>query len=296
MNSNVDKNFKLGIVYGLSAYFLWGIIPVYWKQIPHVSAFEILANRFIWCVVFMLCLLVATGSFKKLVEETKAVFSTVRTGFFMVLAAIVITFNWGIFIWAVDAGRIVDTSMGYYINPLVSTLFGVVFFKERLNTLEKIAVVCASIGIGIMVVQNGSLPWISLSLALTFASYGVFKKLLQVSALTSITIETLLIVPLALAYEYSLGSESQLVYGDFVTQAYLFGAGAATAIPLLLFTGCAKLMPLNFVGFLQYIAPTMTLFLGVFVYNEPFNMDRLLAFGCIWVGLVFFIWSQIRKL
>lgn len=292
----MDKNYRQGIMYGLGAYCLWGILPIYWKLLQHVPALEILANRFIWSAVFVFFLLLVTGKFKVFLSETAAVFSKFKTGTAMLAAAVTISFNWGIFIWAVEAGRIVESSMGYYINPLVSVLFGMVFLREKLDKLQWTAVICAVIGIAIMLVKNGSLPWVSVSLAFTFALYGLLKKIIPVSAMTSIMLETLLIMPVAIGYLYFLSTSGNCTYqsGDLLTISVLIGAGVVTATPLLLFTSCAKLLPLKIVGFMQYLSPTISLFLGIFVYGEVFTSTHMLSFGCIWLGLLFFTWSQIR--
>ncbi|MDY6029986.1 MAG: EamA family transporter RarD [Acidaminococcaceae bacterium] len=287
---------RSGVLYGLAAYILWGVLPVYWKQLQSVSAFEILANRFIWSAVFVFILLVGTGKVQVFREEVKAIFSNVASAVRMMCAAVLISFNWGIFIWAVEQGRIVETSMGYYINPLVSVLFGVMFLRERLDKLQLIAVFFAFCGIGIILWSQGELPWISVSLATTFALYGLLKKIIKASALTSIMLETLFISPLALAYIYYLNSMEISAYqsGEPLTIALLVGAGAATATPLLLFTMSARLLPLNLVGFMQYLSPTISLFLGIFLYGEDFTASHLAAFAAIWIGLGFFIWSQLR--
>lgn len=293
----MDKSYKMGIIYGLGAYLLWGVLPVYWKLLQHVEAMEILASRFLWSAVFVFLLLVLSGKLRVFVQETKAIFSTWKTSICMILAAIMISFNWGIFIWAVEAGRIVETSMGYYINPLMNVLFGVLFLHEKLDKLQSAAVACAAIGIGVIVVKNGSLPWVSITLPLTFALYALLKKIIVAQALTSIMLETLLISPLAVIYLYHLSNNGGNVYQSCDTTTFLLlaGAGIATATPLLLFTACARKLPLKLVGFLQYIAPSITLLLGVFVYGEPFTSTIATAFGCIWVGLALFIWSQVRK-
>lgn len=292
----MDKNYRQGIMYGLGAYCLWGILPIYWKLLQYVPALEILANRFIWSAVFVFFLLLVTGKVKVFLSETAAVFSKFKTGTAMLAAAVTISFNWGIFIWAVEAGRIVESSMGYYINPLVSVLFGMVFLSEKLDKLQWTAVICAVIGIAIMLIKNGSLPWVSVSLAFTFALYGLLKKIIPVSAMTSIMLETLLIMPVAIGYLYFLSISGDCTYqsGDLLTISVLIGAGAVTATPLLLFTSCAKLLPLKIVGFMQYLSPTISLFLGIFVYGEVFTSTHMLSFGCIWLGLLFFTWSQIR--
>lgn len=291
------ENYKQGIFFGLAAYVLWGILPVYWKALELVSPFEILSSRFMWSCVFVFLLIIFQKKWPLFAKEVKQVFSNVKTVAAMVAAGITISFNWGTFIWAVNNGHIVETSMGYYINPLVSILFAVVFLRERLDKMQLAAITCAFIGVASMVYSFGKIPWVSLTLAFTFALYGLLKKILQVSALTSIMLETLLITPLALVYEYSLWQQGVSFYasGNLQVIMMLTGAGVVTAIPLLLFTAGARLLPLKIIGFLQYISPTLTLLIGVFVYNEAFTASHLLAFGWIWAALLLFIVSQLRS-
>lgn len=291
------ENYKQGIFFGLAAYVLWGILPVYWKALELVSPFEILSSRFMWSCVFVFLLIIFQKKWPLFAKEVKQVFSNVKTGAAMVAAGITISFNWGTFIWAVNNGHIVETSMGYYINPLVSILFAVVFLRERLDKMQLAAITCAFIGVASMVYSFGKTPWVSLTLAFTFALYGLLKKILPVSALTSIMLETLLITPLALVYEYSLWQQGVSFYasGNLQVIMMLTGAGVVTAIPLLLFTAGARLLPLKIIGFLQYISPTLTLLIGVFVYNEAFTASHLLAFGWIWAALLLFIVSQLRS-
>lgn len=291
------ENYKQGIFFGLAAYVLWGILPVYWKALELVSPFEILSSRFMWSCVFVFLLIIFQKKWTLFAKEVKQVFSNVKTGAAMVAAGITISFNWGTFIWAVNNGHIVETSMGYYINPLVSILFAVVFLRERLDKMQLAAITCAFIGVASMVYSFGKIPWVSLTLAFTFALYSLLKKILPVSALTSIMLETLLITPLALVYEYSLWQQGVSFYasGNLQVIMMLTGAGVVTAIPLLLFTAGARLLPLKIIGFLQYISPTLTLLIGVFVYNEVFTASHLLAFGWIWAALLLFIVSQLRS-
>lgn len=291
------ENYKQGIFFGLAAYVLWGILPVYWKALELVSPFEILSSRFMWSCVFVFLLIIFQKKWPLFTKEVKQVFSNVKTGAAMVAAGITISFNWGTFIWAVNNGHIVETSMGYYINPLVNILFAVVFLRERLDKMQLAAITCAFIGVASMVYSFGKIPWVSLTLAFTFALYGLLKKILPVSALTSIMLETLLITPLALVYEYSLWQQGVSFYasGNLQVIMMLTGAGVVTAIPLLLFTAGARLLPLKIIGFLQYISPTLTLLIGVFVYNEAFTASHLLAFGWIWAALLLFIVSQLRS-
>lgn len=291
------ENYKQGIFFGLTAYVLWGILPVYWKALELVSPFEILSSRFMWSCVFVFLLIIFQKKWPLFTKEVKQVFSNVKTGAAMAAAGITISFNWGTFIWAVNNGHIVETSMGYYINPLVSILFAVVFLRERLDKMQLAAITCAFIGVASMVYSFGKIPWVSLTLAFTFALYGLLKKILPVSALTSIMLETLLITPLALVYEYSLWQQGVSFYasGNLQVIMMLTGAGVVTAIPLLLFTAGARMLPLKIIGFLQYISPTLTLLIGVFVYNEAFTASHLLAFGWIWAALLLFIVSQLRS-
>lgn len=291
------ENYKQGIFFGLAAYVLWGILPVYWKALELVSPFEILSSRFMWSCVFVFLLIIFQKKWPLFTKEVKHVFSNVKTGAAMIAAGITISFNWGTFIWAVNNGHIVETSMGYYINPLVSILFAVVFLRERLDKMQLAAITCAFIGVASMVYSFGKIPWVSLTLAFTFALYGLLKKILPVSALISIMLETLLITPLALVYEYSLWQQGVSFYasGNLQVIMMLTGAGVVTAIPLLLFTAGARLLPLKIIGFLQYISPTLTLLIGVFVYNEAFTASHLLAFGWIWAALLLFIVSQLRS-
>ena len=266
-------NYRLGILYGLGAYLLWGVLPIYWKLLQHVEAMEILASRFLWSAVFVFLLLLATGKLNIFMQETKAIFSTKKTACCMVLAAIMISFNWGIFIWAVEAGRIVETSMGYYISPLMNVLFGVVFLRERLAKLQIAAVSCAAVGIGVIIVHNGGLPWIALTLPLTFAFYGLLQK--------NYRCQTDDEYPVGNIVDFTFGCRL-FVLPEFCGRqcipklryeyaaAFWHGAGAVTATPMLLFTACARKLPLNIVGFLQYISPSISLMIGVLIYGEPF--------------------------
>ncbi|WP_177566968.1 EamA family transporter RarD [Phascolarctobacterium sp.] len=293
----MEGSFRQGIIYSLTAYLLWGILPIYWKTLGSVQAFEILSNRFIWSCVFVWVLIIASGKVKSFLAETQSILSNRQQSLAMLAAAVTISFNWGLFIWAVNDGRIVETSMGYYINPLVSIVFGVFFLKERLDTWQMAAVGCAVIGVGTMVWNLGQLPWVSVSLAMSFALYGLIKKCLAVTTMTSIMLETLLITPLAIAYEYYLSLEGVSAYQTASTGMLIMlaCAGIVTATPLLFFTAGAKLLPLKIVGFLQYIAPTISLLIGVFLYKESFTSVHMVAFGWIWFGLFLFTISQVKR-
>lgn len=289
-------SFGQGIIYSLSAYAIWGILPIYWKSIKDVAAFEILANRILWCVVFVVILLQGTGRWAGFLTETRGIFANKKKMLALLGAGLTITLNWGIFIWAVSAGHIIETSMGYYINPLVSVLLGVFCLGERLDNWIKFSVLLAAVGVGSMVWSLGVFPWISVSLALSFAFYGLIKKTLAVETMTGIILETLIVSPLALAYLYYLAGQGSASWQHCSpsTLLLLAGAGVVTAIPLILFTAGAKLLPLSIVGFLQYISPTITLLIGIFIYGEKFTPSHLFSFGWIWAGLLVFSIAQIR--
>jgi chloramphenicol-sensitive protein RarD len=282
---------------GLTCYLLWGLLPIYWKSIEAVNSFEILANRIIWSLLFMIGVLLVSHKWGAFVQECRAIRADRKKLATVILAGCVITFNWGLFIWAVGHGRIVETSMGYYMNPLVNVLLGVVFLGERLTNWTKVSVALAAIGVCFMLAKVGVFPWISICLALSFGLYGYIKKTLVVTTTTSILLETLVVVPLALAYVGSLSLEQAAAWQTAPTRsiALLIGAGAATAIPLLLFTGAAKKLPLSMLGFLQYLSPTLTLLIGIFLYQESFTWGHLLSFGWIWLGLLVFTCDQFRS-
>lgn len=293
----MDKNIRLGVLYGLGCYGLWGVLPIYWKQVHHVPAVEILANRFIWSLVFIYLLILVLGKKDEFVRETKEVFSNTKSSFYMIAAAVMLSFNWGIFIWAVEDGRIIETSLGYYINPMLNVLCGLIFFKERLSKLQWLAVAAACTGIAVMIVRTGYLPWVSIVVPGSFAMYGVLKKYIQVSPFTSNLLETLIISPIALGYLawlYINGKNAFQLF-DMNTSIYLVGAGVVTATPILLFTACAKKLPLNMVGFLQYLAPTISMAIGIFMYDELFSFTHALTFGFIWIGVLIFTYAQLKK-
>ena len=292
----MDNKLKAGVLYGLGAYGLWGFLPIYWKQIHHVPALEILANRFIWSLFFVFLLIIALKKKDEFLQETKNIFSTTKSSLLMIGAAIMIAFNWGIFIWAVEDGRIMETSLGYYINPMMNVLLGVVFLKEKLTKLQWTAVGCACSGILVMLIRTGYLPWVSIVVPLSFAIYALLKKFIQVSPFSSIMLETLIISPLAIGYLGYLASHGQNAYQlyDGLTVAYLIGAGAVTATPLLLFTASAKRLPLNMVGFMQYISPTISMLIGIFMYGEEFTFTHAITFTLIWVGVSIFSWTQFK--
>ena len=286
----------LGVGYVTGAYLLWGILPVYWKLLQNVPPVQILAHRIVWAFGFLLALLLVTGKFVAFCNEAVQIARQPRKMATVFVVAVILNLNWLTYIWAVNNDHIVQTSLGYYINPLVSIMLGVVILKERLSMWQLIAFLLAAAGVLNLTVQYGAFPWVAMVLAVTFGLYGLFKKMVNIGSITGLTLETLLTCTFAmpyLAYVIHTGSSS-FGFSLAPVNLLLMGAGAVTAIPLVLFAAGTKRLPLVTVGFLQYISPTMTLLLGVMVYHEPFTRGHLLSFGLIWVGLLLFSLSQTR--
>ncbi|MDR3050052.1 MAG: EamA family transporter RarD [Elusimicrobiota bacterium] len=285
----MNRNLKLGFLCGVGAYFIWGLFPLYWKQMTHISSLDILANRFIWSAVFSLFLILVSRNLKSFCADLKFIFSNRKRAIMEIAAAVTVTFNWGVFIYAVNSGQILASSLGYYINPLVSVLFGMLFLKEILTKRQGIAVFFAFLGTAIMVWQFRQFPWIAIVLAVSFAIYGLIKKQLPISSLSSIAVESSLISPIAIGYEYYSSLQGGVYHNiGIIDLSWLIGAGIVTAIPLILFTSAAKKLPLKTMGFLQYICPTLSMLIGIFIYRESFTISHLAAFGSIWLGIIIF--------
>lgn len=287
---------QAGIIYTAFSYFLWGILPIYWKWLNHVSAYEILANRIFWSFWFMLLFLFLSKRWKDFTAYIKTSLTKKKQLFALLLASLLISMNWFIYIWAVNTNQMVEASLGYYINPLVSVLLGVFILKESLSKAQMVSFGLAAIGVLILTISYGDFPWIAVGLAFSFGLYGLAKKLIQVESSIGLTLETLTIAPLSLlylGYMYNEGSLS-LFHVSSGTDLLLIGAGAVTAIPLLFFSKGAQQIPLYMVGFLQYIAPTLTLILGIWVYNETFSFTHLISFMFIWLALTIFTASRVQ--
>lgn len=296
MEQDKQMEYKHGLIYTFSSFLLWGFLPIYWKSFVGVVPYEILCERIVWACVSMLIWIIATGRWQAFYQESKGIFADRKQTLLLFAASISISLNWGLFIVAVNAGMIMQASMGYYINPLVSILFGVYYFKERLTPWTKVAVVFAAIGVLIMIIRVGEIPWMSLGMALTFAIYGLLKKLVKTTVLTGLTLETIIVLPFALLYIkylYAQGISSWQLGSPHII-ALVVGSGAITAVPLLLFSAGARLVPLNVAGFMQYISPTISLGLGIFLYGEVFTFNHLISFGFIWTGLLLFTLSQTK--
>jgi chloramphenicol-sensitive protein RarD len=286
-----QKEQTAGVIAGLLAYFIWGILPLYWKLAGGVDSAEVLANRIIWSFVFMIALLLCLGKLSGTYKVMQSVFTNKKRILAITAASALITLNWFIFIFVVHSDHVIDASLGYYINPLMNVLLATFFLKERLTKAETISVVFATIGVIILAIHHGAIPWSSLAMALTFSLYGFIKKVLPVDAWSGLTIETFLIMPFALIFLFIVPSRGFMAY-DPETLLILIGAGVVTAVPLLLFAQGAQRISFTLIGFLQYIAPTMMLILGVFFFHEPFDQIQLVAFIWIWIALVLFTVSR----
>jgi chloramphenicol-sensitive protein RarD len=287
----VDER-RLGVVSGLGAYALWGLFPLYFPLLEPAGGLEIVAHRVLWSVVALAVLLTALRRW----AAVRAALADRRTVLVLAGAAVLIAANWLIFVYGVNSGHVVETSLGYFINPLVSVLLGVVVFSERLRPLQWAAVGTATVAVLVLTVDYGRPPWIALSLAASFGLYGLMKKLVKVEAAPGLFVETVLVaVPAAatLAVLHAQGSGTFASHG--VSHALLLAsAGVATAVPLLLFAAAARRVPLSTVGLLQYLTPSMQLLIGVFVYGEPMPAGRLIGFAIVWLALVVFTVDSLR--
>ena len=281
---------RTGMMAALSTYLIWGVLPLYWNLLARAGANEILAHRIIWSFFFMVVVLMVTKRWQSFKEDCRTLWQNKKRGAILLLAAFTISLNWLTYIWAVNHGHVIDTSIGYYINPLMSVLFGIVFFRERISGLKKISLLLAAIGIVLMTYQLGKLPWVAVVLAVSFSVYGALKKQLHLNPFSSITLETLLMVPFAVPYigmlMMSPANHFSLATPDLAL--YLMGTGVVTAVPLVLFSYGANLLPLNVLGFFQYISPTIGLLLGIFFFHETFGMAQISALGFVWAAIVLF--------
>lgn len=274
-----------GIWYAVFCYALWGFFPIYWKLLQSFTALEIVAHRAAWSFLLLIAIILVTrkwGALRSLITR--------RTLLIYAIAGVILTVNWLIFIYAVNAGYVVESSLGYFINPLVSVLLGVIFFGERLPISKWIPIGIAAVGVVYLTISYGRLPWISLALAVSFGTYGLVKKLSPLSSLYGLTLETAVMFLPALAYLVFLEVQGSGSFGhtDLLTTLLLAFSGVVTAVPLLLFASAAHSIPLSMIGILQYIAPTLQFLLGVFVYKETFTTERLIGFCIIWFALLLF--------
>ena len=271
----------------MGAYVIWGLFPLYWKELQHVPALQLLSHRIFWSCLILVGFLLVTGQLKTF-RAAALPLAMVRI---YSAAALLIGFNWLIYVWAVNAGFIIEASLGYFINPLLSVLLGVIFLRERLRPLQWIPIGLAAIGVLYLTFSYGKLPWIALTLALSFGLYGLVKKAAPLGSLYGLTLETgLLFFPALLFLVYS----DQVGKGAFLhtgvgSDILLIGAGLMTTVPLLMFASAVRRIPLSLAGILQYITPTLQFLCGVLIYREPFTSAQLIGFGIVWSALIIFV-------
>jgi chloramphenicol-sensitive protein RarD len=277
---------RRGLLHGVLAYSAWGVVPLFWRLLIHVDAAEIVAHRTLWGFVTFALVVRASGQWARFLEAWKSP----RTLALMALSAALLALNWGTFVFAVMTDRLLDASLGYFINPLVSVALGAIVLRERLRPMKWAAIALAGTGVAWLTWHTGRLPWMAVMLAVSFGLYGLIRKRAPVDALIGSTIETALATPIAVGYLVWLaaGGRGALGHADVSTHALLVATGVITAGPLMLFTSAARRLPLATVGFLQYLAPTGQFLVAVFAFGEPLAPARLAAFGWIWAGLALF--------
>ena len=283
-----------GFAFALSAYFLWGFLPLFMKAIAHIPAPEIIAHRIIWSIPVAGIVLIATGR----TADLKVALKSPRTLVMAALTASIITINWGIYVWSIAAGRALESALGYYINPLFSVFLGAVLLREKLSPSQWVAIGLAICAVAILTIEAGGLPWVSLGLAISWGFYAFFRKTLPVGPNQGFLLEVLLLAVPAMAYIGYLETSGQGHFGDtgYSDVLWLLACGIITAVPLILYANGAKLLRLTTIGIMQYIAPTMIFIIAVFVFKEPFGLSQLVAFGFIWAALLVFTWPMLKAL
>ncbi|WP_373741169.1 EamA family transporter RarD [Neisseria sp.] len=290
-----DQNPRKGLLYALSCYLIWGLFPIYWYPLNHsaMPAMQIMAHRVLWSAVFALILVCRF-------RQLPALFSVFRTPKLLAAFActsLLIGTNWLVYVWSVTNNHVLDASLGYFINPMFNIFLGATILKERLGRTQWLAVALALTGIVWLAVPAGQIPWIALILAFSFGMYGLIRKLVPTDTLTGMTVETLILLPAALAYLTWCAVDGQTVFGGLNTlqTAVLLGSGAATTLTLMLFTAAAKHISLSLVGILQYISPSIQLLCGLLLFGEQLNGNRLIGYMWVWLGVAVFLWDAWRR-
>jgi len=284
---------RVGVCYGVAAFSWWGLIIIYFKAVAHVPALEVLSHRVFFSVILLWGLLLVRGR----IGAALSMLRSRRTLLVLLASTSLIACNWLVFIWAVAHQQVTQASLGYFINPLFNVLLGCVFLGERLRSLQKVSVLLASLGVTILAVEFRAIPTVALVLPATFGLYGLIRKVARVDALVGLTAETTLLAPLALGYLIAVTAAGRGHLGAVSLQLdlLLVSAGVVTALPLIWFLNAARRLRLSTVGFLQYIAPSVQLILGVVVYREPFTTVHLSCFGLVWIGLTVYIADAVRR-
>ena len=278
---------------GLAAFITWGLVPVYWKLLQSISATEILAHRFVWTCVFMVLLL----SWQRRWPEVLANLRSRRTTLLCASSGIAIAINWFVFIWAVNAGHVLETSLGYFMSPLVNVLFGAIFLRERLSRAQLISVLLATGAVIYLTLGFGRLPWVALTLCSSFGLYGLLRKISGAASIPGLFLETTLLVPIALGYLFQLARAHTLHLSLAAPSLslLLISTGIVTGLPLVWFAYAARHLRLTTVGFLQYLSPSCTFFLGIFAFHEPFRRAQMFTFGLIWIALAIFTADAVTR-
>ena len=277
------KTNRLGVAYGVSAYVIWGSLPIYWRWLDRASAYEIMANRGIWSLVVCLFFL----AFQKQLRSTFKLIRNVKTFFILLTSSFLLTLNWGIYIWAVSVDRVVEASLGYYMTPLVVVCFGVLVLKEKLRFAQKLSLSFAGVGVSILTIAFGQLPLVAFGLALSWGTYSLIKKRLDAGSLETLSIEMIFALIPSATYMFYLMSKSEAQYGsDLWFSLILMTSGLVTVIPLLMFNSAATSLPLTITGLLGYINPTIMFLVGFIVFHEPLTFSKIFGFIFIWTALI----------
>lgn len=289
---DLDPVAKSGILYGISAYLLWAVAPLYFKTVDHIPALDILSHRIVWSFIVVLGLMTVLRKWQILVGAlSKRVLGA------MLISSLLIALNWGTYIYAINSQQLLSASLGYYINPLVSILLGMIFFKDRLDRPKQWAAWLCLLAVAFEIVQFGRLPWIAMTLALSFGLYGLVRKKVALDSFTGMTLETAILLPYALIQLHWFGADIGFMQqGQWSTSALLMLAGPVTMVPLMCFAAAANRVSLVTLGFFQYIGPSAMFMLAVFLYDEPFSSAKLITFGLIWLALLILVVSSVRQL
>ena len=292
------NNTKKSLIAILICYFSWGLFPIYFKLLKSIDAYEVLAMRVLCSFIFMVLVVLFAKNKNTICVEIKKIWQNKKSFSLLILASFLITANWLTYIIAVNTNHVLEASFGYYLNPIVTIILAVVFLKEKLTRVQTIACICVGISLLYLFISLGSLPWISILLALTFGLYSLCKKKIILSPKAGLLIETAIVSPIAIIYMIYLGSSNNITFytSDNATIIALLLSGAITAVPLMLFAKGAVDIPLYLLGILQYLPPTMQFFVGIFIYNEPLSIEKLISFSIIWVAVAVFCYSAITSM
>lgn len=288
----LNNQTQQGYLYAVLAFLMWGMAPIYFKQIESIAALEILTHRVIWSVLFLILIVFAARQW----HQIQHVIKKPKLLGMLCISSTLLGFNWGLFIWAVNNDHMLDASLGYYINPLLNVLLGVIFLSERLRKWQIIAVAIASLGVLLQVIAYGSFPVVAFALASSFAIYGLLRKKMPVESLPGLLIEALILMPFAIIYWYLTPAtvSSDMFNNEVILNILLVSAGVVTTLPLLCFIGAAKRLPYSTLGLFQYLGPSIMFTLAVTLYGEEFSIERAVTFACIWGALALYSWDSLR--